>query len=102
MTRPCVSADDADAAGSKRCKTASEGGAASSGPLSSGASLPQSRPSFRRTAQDAGNCSSLIAPEDQELRWKRAEKGLKAQRMRFSAVTSQQFHGAVGGLGSIE
>lgn len=52
VTRPCVSADAADAAvatdapGEKRCKTASERGAASSSPLSSGAPLSQSRPSF--------------------------------------------------------
>lgn len=50
--------------GPKRCKTASEGGAASSGPLSSRASLPRSRPPCSRTAQDAGNCSSLVAPAD--------------------------------------
>lgn len=48
MTRPCVSADAADAtdaAGGKRCETASKG-EAGSGPLSPGASFSQSRPAF--------------------------------------------------------
>lgn len=61
--------------GPKRCKTASEGGAAGSGPLSSGASSPRSQPPFSRTAQDAGNCSSLVAPADARASLEKSGKG---------------------------